>query len=149
MEYFTLLLFYWNFFSEYGRKDVGNLFVLQKGIGYSTIVRSLETVSVIRRAGMKWRRQLDGWRIERKKLHVSSSRLSCSVGIPAVTRTSSYTTKDNKCHIKVSLTLTFKVKCQGQVIGFVFSRSLTSRKLESTPRSCLYYIYNQRYGRSY
>ena len=31
-----------------------------------------------------------------------------------------YTTKDNKGHIKVSLTLTFKVKCQGQVIGFVF-----------------------------
>ena len=30
-----------------------------------------------------------------------------------------YITKDNKGHIKVSLTLTFKVKCQGQVIGFV------------------------------
>ena len=29
-----------------------------------------------------------------------------------------YTTKDNKGHIKVSLTLTFKVKCQGQVFGF-------------------------------
>ena len=29
-----------------------------------------------------------------------------------------------------------------------FSRSLTSRKLESTPRSCLYYTYSQRYGRS-
>ena len=31
-----------------------------------------------------------------------------------------YTTKDNKGHIKVSLTLTFKVNCQGQVIDFVF-----------------------------
>ena len=31
-----------------------------------------------------------------------------------------YTTKDNKGHIKVSLTLTIKVKCQGQVINFVF-----------------------------
>ena len=31
-----------------------------------------------------------------------------------------YTTKDNKGHIKVSLTLKFKVKCEGQVIGFVF-----------------------------
>ena len=30
-----------------------------------------------------------------------------------------YTTKDSKGHIKVSLTLTFKVKCQGQVIDFV------------------------------
>ena len=31
-----------------------------------------------------------------------------------------YTTKDNKGHIKVSLTLTFKVKCQGQLIVFFF-----------------------------
>ena len=31
-----------------------------------------------------------------------------------------YTAKDNKDHITVSLTLTFEVKCQGQVIGFVF-----------------------------
>ena len=31
-----------------------------------------------------------------------------------------YITKDNKGHIKVSLTLMFKVKCQGQVIGFIF-----------------------------
>ena len=60
-----------------------------------------------------------------------------------------YTTKGKKGHIKVSLTLTFKVNCQDQVLGFVFSRSLTSRKLKSTPRSCLYYTYNQRYGRSY
>ena len=44
-----------------------------------------------------------------------------------------YATKD----IKVSLTLTSKINCQGQVVGF-FSRSLISRKLESTPRSCLY-----------
>ena len=60
-----------------------------------------------------------------------------------------YATEDKKGHVKVSLTLTFKVNCQGQVTGFVFSRSLTSRKLESTPTSCLYYMYNQRYGRSY
>ena len=31
-----------------------------------------------------------------------------------------YTTKDNKGHMRVSSTLTFKVKCQGQVINFVF-----------------------------
>ena len=31
-----------------------------------------------------------------------------------------YTTKDNEDHIKVSLTLTFKVNRQGYVIGFVF-----------------------------
>ena len=31
-----------------------------------------------------------------------------------------YATKDKKGHIKVSLTLTLKVNCQGQVIGFVF-----------------------------
>ena len=51
-----------------------------------------------------------------------------------------YTTKDNKGHIKVSLTLTFKVKCQGQVISFVFLRSLTSRKLESTEILSVLYI---------
>ena len=32
-----------------------------------------------------------------------------------------YTTNDTKGHIKVSLTLTFKVNCQGQVIYVVFS----------------------------
>ena len=31
-----------------------------------------------------------------------------------------YATIDKKGHIKVSLTLTFKVNCQGQLIGFVF-----------------------------
>ena len=31
-----------------------------------------------------------------------------------------YTTKDKKGRIKVSLILTFKVKCQGQVIDLVF-----------------------------
>ena len=31
-----------------------------------------------------------------------------------------YTTKDNKSHIKVSLTLTFNVNRQGYVIVFVF-----------------------------
>ena len=40
-----------------------------------------------------------------------------------------YTTKDNKGHIKVSLTLTFKVKCQGQVIGFVFFEILDFDKV--------------------
>ena len=43
-----------------------------------------------------------------------------------------YATKDKKGYMKVSLTLTFKVNCQDQVIGFVFLRSLTLRKLEST-----------------
>ena len=40
-----------------------------------------------------------------------------------------YTTKDNKGHIKVSLTLTFKVKCQDQVIGFVFFEILDLEKV--------------------
>ena len=40
-----------------------------------------------------------------------------------------YTTKDNKGHIKVSLTLTFKVKCQGQVIGFVFFEIIDLEKV--------------------
>ena len=40
-----------------------------------------------------------------------------------------YITKDNKGHIKVSLTLTFKVKCQGQVIGFVLFEILDLEKV--------------------
>ena len=40
-----------------------------------------------------------------------------------------YTTKDNEGHIKVCLTLTFKVKCQGQVIGFVFFEILDLEKV--------------------
>ena len=40
-----------------------------------------------------------------------------------------YTTKDNKGHIKVSLTLTFKVKCQGQVIDFVCFEILDLEKV--------------------
>ena len=40
-----------------------------------------------------------------------------------------YTIKDNKGHIKVSLTLTFEVKCQGQVIGFVFFEFLDLEKV--------------------
>ena len=40
-----------------------------------------------------------------------------------------YTTKDNEGHIKVCLTLTFKVKCQGQVIGFVFFEILDLKKV--------------------
>ena len=40
-----------------------------------------------------------------------------------------YTTKYNKGHIKVSLTSTFKVKCQGQVIGFNFFEILDLKKV--------------------
>ena len=40
-----------------------------------------------------------------------------------------YTTKDNKGHIKVSLTLTIKVKCYGQVINFVVFEILDHRKV--------------------
>ena len=40
-----------------------------------------------------------------------------------------YATKDKKGHIKVSLTLTFKVNCQGQVIGFVFFEILDLEKI--------------------
>ena len=40
-----------------------------------------------------------------------------------------HTTKDNKYHIKVSLTLTFKVKCQGRVIGLVFFEILDLEKV--------------------
>ena len=40
-----------------------------------------------------------------------------------------YTTKDNKGHIKVSLTLKFKLKCQGQVISFVFFEILDLEKV--------------------
>ena len=40
-----------------------------------------------------------------------------------------YTTKDKKGHIKVSLTLTFKVNWQGQVIGFVFFEILDLQKV--------------------
>ena len=40
-----------------------------------------------------------------------------------------YATKDKKGHIKVSLTLTFKVNCQGQVIGFVSFKILDLEKV--------------------
>ena len=40
-----------------------------------------------------------------------------------------YTTKDNKGHIKVSLTLTSKVKCQGQVIDICFFEILDLEKV--------------------
>ena len=40
-----------------------------------------------------------------------------------------YTTKDNKGHIKVCLTLTFKVKCKDSVIGFVFFEILDLEKV--------------------
>ena len=38
-------------------------------------------------------------------------------------------TKDKKGHIKVSLTLTFKVKCQGQANGFNFFETLDLEKV--------------------
>ena len=40
-----------------------------------------------------------------------------------------YTTTDNKGHIKESLSLTFKVNCQGQVIDFVFFEILVLEKV--------------------
>ena len=40
-----------------------------------------------------------------------------------------YTTKDNKGHIEVSLTLTIKVKCQGQVMDFDFFEILDLEKV--------------------
>ena len=44
-----------------------------------------------------------------------------------------YTTKDKKGHIKVSLTLTFKVNCQGQIIDFVFFEILDLEKVRIDP----------------
>ena len=40
-----------------------------------------------------------------------------------------YTTKDKKGHIKLSLTLTFKVNCQGQVIDFAIFEILDLEKV--------------------
>ena len=40
-----------------------------------------------------------------------------------------YATKDKKGHVKISLTLTFKVNCQGQVTGFVFFEILDLEKV--------------------
>ena len=52
-----------------------------------------------------------------------------------------YTTKDKKSHIKVSLTLPIKVKCQGQVISFVFFEILDLEKVRiNTEISSLLYI---------
>ena len=52
-----------------------------------------------------------------------------------------YTTEDNKGHIKVSLTLTFEVKCQDQVIGFVFFEILDLEKVRiDTKISSVLYI---------
>ena len=53
-----------------------------------------------------------------------------------------YTTKDNKGHIKVSLTLTIKVKCYGKVISFVFIEILDLDKvrIDTEIMSVLYYI---------
>ena len=40
-----------------------------------------------------------------------------------------YATKDKKSHIKMSLTLTFKVNCQGQLIDFDFFEILDLEKV--------------------
>ena len=40
-----------------------------------------------------------------------------------------YATEDKKGHVKVSLTLTYKVNCQGQVTGFVFFEILDLEKV--------------------
>ena len=40
-----------------------------------------------------------------------------------------YATEDKKSHVKVSLTWTFKVNCQGQVTGFVFFEILDLEKV--------------------
>ena len=50
------------------------------------------------------------------------------------------TTKDNKGDIKVSLTLTFKVKCKGQIIGFLFSEipDLEKVRIDTEILSVLY-----------
>ena len=44
-----------------------------------------------------------------------------------------YTTKDNKGHVKVSLTLRFRVKCQGQVINFIIFEILVLDKVRIDP----------------
>ena len=49
-----------------------------------------------------------------------------------------YTTKDNKGHIKVSLTLTFKVKCQGQVIVFFEILDFEKVRIDTEILSVLY-----------
>ena len=50
-----------------------------------------------------------------------------------------YTTKDNEGHIKVSLTLTFKVNRQGHVIGFFFEISdLEKVRIDTEILSVLY-----------
>ena len=52
-----------------------------------------------------------------------------------------YITKDKKYHIQVSLTLTFKVKCQGQANGFDFLEILDLKKVRiDTEISSVLYI---------
>ena len=52
-----------------------------------------------------------------------------------------YTTKDKKGHIKVNLTLTFKVNCQGQIFDFVFFEILDLEKVRiDTETLSLLYI---------
>ena len=61
-----------------------------------------------------------------------------------------YATIDKEGHIKVSLILTSKVNCQGEVIGFVFFKILDLEKVRINTKilSVPYNLYNQRYGRS-
>ena len=56
-----------------------------------------------------------------------------------------YATKDKKGHIQVGSTWTFKVNCQGQVIGFVFFGILGLEKVRiDTEILSLLYIYTTR-----
>ena len=61
-----------------------------------------------------------------------------------------YATEDKKGHVKVSLTLTYKVNCQGQVTGFVFFEILDLEKVRiDTEILSVLYVQPERYGRSY
>ena len=62
-----------------------------------------------------------------------------------------YTTKDKKGQIKVSLTLMFKINCEGQVIDFVSFEIPDLQNITIDTEIFFYYIYihNHRYGRSY
>ena len=49
-----------------------------------------------------------------------------------------YATEDKKGHVKVSLTLTFKVNCQGQVTGFFEILDLEKVRIDTEILSVLY-----------
>ena len=53
-----------------------------------------------------------------------------------------FANKDKKGHIKVSLTLTFKVNCQGHVIGFNFFETLDFNKVR-VDTEILFLLYMQ------